>query len=129
METAAIVMSSLEAVTAELQAVQSRLSSDPTNLLLDAKREKLEAKLEWLRAKYVAWTKDGATFITVAEDPDARELRSAFQKRSDTYDALLQRPSPSSAPAAGPQGKRIFLVYFHDIKILIFFHYYYLLDK
>jgi hypothetical protein len=106
METATRVQADLEAVDAELQAVQSQLSSDPTNLLLDAKRDKLKAELEWLRAKCLAWEKQGATPRTVAEDPDVEKRWSAFQKRSDTYDTLLQRSMPSSASApAGPQGK------------------------
>ncbi len=124
-----MVDAALVTVTTELQAAESRLFSDPTNLLLKAEREKLKAELEWLRAKCLAWEKEGATPRTVAEDPDVRELRSAFVSCTNAYNTLIQRPLPSSAPAAGPQGKRIFLVYFHDIKFLIFFHYYYLFDK
>ncbi len=112
METAAMVEAALVTVTTELQAVQSRLFSDPTNLLLDAKRDKLEAKQEWLRAKCLAWTKEGATFITVAGDPAVENRWSAFVSCSNAYNVLLQRPSPSSAPAAGPQGKYFFFFVF-----------------
>ncbi len=106
METAARVQTDLEKVDTELQAAESRLFFDPTNLLLDAKREKLKAELEWLRAKYVAWRKEGATFITVAEDPAVENRWSAFVSCTNAYNTLIQRPLPSSASApAGPQGK------------------------